>query len=134
MSSVLLLPPARRGRFGQRIKRRRSSGKSCDWQFLVFASLTENAYRVVNLCFLELSKPMQPHQKCPSQDTSGGAGGSRTRVQHAPTSTFRAFRLIQPCSLRVDETHNDRCVRGLYPFYACIDPRFRLLRSALTTE
>lgn len=49
---------------GQTLRRWRSSGKSCHWQFLVFASLTANASRVVGIHFLALSKPWQPHQEC----------------------------------------------------------------------
>lgn len=39
-----------------------------------------------------------------TETTSGGAGGNRTRVQHASTSTFRGFRPTRPYSLRADES------------------------------
>lgn len=83
---------------------------------LGFASLTANACRIVGIGFLALSKPVQPHQKRRSTQHSrprraplnlvataavhhgpspicafGGAGGSRTRVQHPSTSACRAF-------------------------------------------
>lgn len=82
---------------------------------------------VVNIHFLALSKPGQPHQMHPTTfspavsgtlpGASGGAGGNRTRVQHAPTSTFKdgSRHLIRPYSLRADESPSVFGSGGLAP-------------------